>query len=376
MRWINFILATAMLAGTIIGVGVFGLPYVASQAGLAPAFFYLAVLTGVVVFIHLIYGEIVLRTKTKHRLPGYAQVYLGQTGRWLAAVIFFVSLYLALLAYLLIGGEFLSALVSNWYPITSASGTLILAVFGFGLVFLGLKLSGIFELLMTAVLVVMILGLVFYGFGFMEKSNLTLFESGPALFLPYGVILFSLAGGSAFPEIRNFFARGRILKKAIICGTVIPAIVYGLFILVVVGISGKNTSVEAVGGLTPFFGSGFMKYAAMIGVLAVITSFLTLGLNIKNSLRLDFKLPHFLSFVLTAGVPLALYFLGWNDFIKILSFAGAVLGGLEGILLLVIWNQARLKGDREPEYALKNSRLMQLVLFAILVLGVFYQLMY
>ena len=119
-----------------------------------------------------------------------------------------------------------------------------------------------------------------------------------------------------------------------------------------------------------------MKYAATIGFLAVITSFLTLGLNIKNSLRLDFKLPHFLSFVLTAGVPLALYFLGWNDFIKILSFAGAVLGGLEGILLLVIWNQARLKGDREPEYALKNSRLMQLVLFAILVLGVFYQLMY
>lgn len=376
MRWFNFILATAMLAGTIIGAGVFGLPYVASQAGLAPAFFYLVILTVVVVAIHLIYGEIVLRTKTKHRLPGYARIYLGQTGRWLATVIFFVSLYLALLAYLLIGGEFLSVLVSGWHSITPALSTLILAIFGFGLIFFGLKLSGIFELLMTAVLITMMLGLVFYGFDFVNSGNLTLFESSAAIFLPYGVILFSLSGGSAIPEIRNFFGRGRTLKKAIICGTIIPAIVYGLFMLVVVGISGRNTSAEAIKGLASFLGNGFVKYGAAVGFLAVITSFLTLGLNIKNSLRLDFKLPHFLSFVLTAGVPLALYFSGWNNFIKILSFSGAVMGGLEGILLLVIWNKARLKGDREPEYVLGISRLMQLVLFAILVLGVFYQFMH
>ncbi len=371
-------MAVATLAGTIIGVGMFGLPYAASQAGFKLTLIYLFLLGIIVTVVHLIYGEIVLRTKEKHRLPGYAQTYLGRWGRTAASVIFFTTLYLALLAYLLIGGEFLRVILSGWWNISSAAGVILVAVFGFGVVFKGLKLTGFLEFALTTLLIGLILGLAGYAFKFAETANFSLLESGGDVFLPYGLILFALAGGSAIPEIQNFFRTGRknYLKWAIILGTFIPVLIYGVFITAVLGISGPATSTEAVKGLLPYFGPTLIKYAALVGFLAVITSFFTIGLNIKNSLIFDFKFPRALSFLFTAGAPLVLFFYGFKNFISILSFSGAVLGGLEGLLLILIWRQARRRSTRAPEYSLQLGTGLQLILALVFLAGLVYEILY
>lgn len=373
-------LAVAMLTGTIIGVGMFGLPFTASRSGFLWFFLYLAGLAAVVTAMHLIYGEIVLRTNRQHRLPGYARIYLGRWGQGLATVVFFVTMYLALLAYLLIGGEFLSIILSSIFSIavSPAASAMILAVIGFGIVFIGLKITGVFEFIMTVGLVGLILGVTIYGFSFIDKDNLTLVNQSANLFLPYGIILFSLSGGSAIPEIRNFFGRGRahLFKKVIIAGTVISAAVYGFFTWTVVGISGPATTTEAIRGLAPFLGRNFLIYGAVIGFLAVITSFFTIALNVKNSLNFDFGLSRNLSFALTAAIPLGLYLSGFNNFIKILSFSGAVMGGGEGLLLIALWRRARKKGQREPEYSLKLKFVGQLILVLVFLAGIFYEVFY
>ncbi|MEK7078146.1 MAG: aromatic amino acid transport family protein [Patescibacteria group bacterium] len=373
---INFILAAATLIGTIIGVGMFGLPYAASQAGFKLTLIYLFLLGIIVTVVHLIYGEIVLRTKEKHRLPGYAQIYLGSLGKTLATFIFFTTLYLALLAYLLIGGEFLSIIFSGWFNFSATTGALILAGLGFGVVFKGLKLTGAFEFFMTSALIILIVGLSIFSLKSIDPANWNLKSSD--IFLPYGLILFALAGGSAIPEIKGFFRTGRknYLKWAIIIGTFIPVMVYAIFISVVLGVSGPATSTEAVKGLLPYFGPILVKYAALIGFLAVITSFFTVGLNIKNSLFFDFKFPRALSFLLTAGAPLILFFSGFKNFINILSFSGAILGGLEGILLILIWRQARRRSTQTPEYSLKLGTGLQLTLALVFLAGIVYEVMY
>lgn len=374
----QFFLAATTLIGTIIGVGVFGLPYVAAQGGWGLTLIYLVVLGGVVTLAHLIYGEIILRTKAQHRLVGYAEVYLGRLGKIAASVIFFVTLYLALLAYLLIGGEFLRVMLGGWWNMSSTAGVMLVAVFGFGVVFKGLKLAGFLEAALTTLLVGLILGLASYGFRFAETANFSLLKPTGDYFLPYGVILFALAGGSAIPEIRNFLAgrRGRVLKSVIILGTLIPVLVYAVFVTAVLGVSGSQTSPEALAGLAPILGSTFVKYGALIGFLAVITSFFTIGLNIKNSFMLDFGLPKFLSRFLTAAVPLGLFFYGHNDFISILAFTGAVLGGLEGLLLIILWRRARKGGDRAPEYRLNLSKPILALVALIFLAGVTYQFVY
>ena len=77
----NFLFALSVLLGTIVGAGIFGIPYVISKSGMIPGFFYFLILGGAVLLIHLFFGEIILRTKGEHRLVGLAQRYLGRWGR-------------------------------------------------------------------------------------------------------------------------------------------------------------------------------------------------------------------------------------------------------------------------------------------------------
>src|SRR3989339_612129 len=82
----NFFYAVAILIGMIIGAGIFGIPYVVAQAGFAVGLFYLVLLGGAVMLLHLFYGEIVLRTKQEHRLIGYAAKYLGKEAKKIATL--------------------------------------------------------------------------------------------------------------------------------------------------------------------------------------------------------------------------------------------------------------------------------------------------
>ena len=373
----NFILAVSTLVGTIIGVGMFGLPYAAKISGFGPVIFYLVLLGILVTLLHLMYGEVVLRTSTKHRLAGYAEIYFGSKGKIVGSVIFFINLYLALLDYLVVGGEFLKNIFSGFLNFSPQTGTLLLALIGFAVVFKGIKLAGVTDFFMTAILILMVFGIGFFGYSTIDSKNLINFASKDSLFFPYGIVLFSLAGGSAIPEIRSFFKTNvKNYAKAIILGTAIPILIYAVFTFIIFSISGTFTSKEAISGLANFLGNGFVRYGAIVGFLAVITSFFTIGLNLKNSFRFDFKLPVFVSFVLTVGIPLYLFFSGFADFITIISLAGGVIGGLEALLIISLWIKSRKKSERIPEYSLKLRPVIVGLLVLVFSLAIFYELIY
>jgi len=76
----NFFFAVSTLVGAIVGLGMFGIPYTVSRAGFFIGLGYLIVLGIVALLIHLMYGEVVERTRGRHRLTGYTAKYLGE--RW------------------------------------------------------------------------------------------------------------------------------------------------------------------------------------------------------------------------------------------------------------------------------------------------------
>ena len=86
----NSLYAFATLTGTIIGVGLFSLPYITSRVGIWVMLGYLLVLGTVVLMVHLMYGEITLRTDAVCRLPGYAGRYLGN---WAKVLAFFYQVF-------------------------------------------------------------------------------------------------------------------------------------------------------------------------------------------------------------------------------------------------------------------------------------------
>ena len=103
----NYLLyrGAAVLAGATIGIGFFSLPLTVFRFGLGKSLAaYLAALA-VMLCLNVLYSRLVLAAAGDHQLAGYGKIYLGKRGFFLGALVMVVSLYGALLAYLVKFGQ-------------------------------------------------------------------------------------------------------------------------------------------------------------------------------------------------------------------------------------------------------------------------------
>lgn len=361
--------AVSSLIGTIIGVGIFALPFVVAKIGFWAGIFYLFFLGGLNLITNLIYGELILRTPGDHQLTGYVNIYLGKKGKVFATLALFLSLYGALLAYLIKIGEFLT-LIFKGEPLV---WSLIFFTIAFLIILLGIKTVAIFEGFSVFGLLLLILVLGFVGFpeinvlNFASPTNLSYF------FLPFGVILFALAGSSVIPEMEEILREEpQNLKKAIFWGSTIPVFIYLFFVIVVMGISGSATSDDAISGLIGYLPEWIIVLGAGIGVLAIITSYLTLGYVLEEVWFRDFKIKRPFSVVLASFPALFLFLVGAKSFVAVLEFSGAISGGIIGILILSAFEKAKKLGKREPVYIIKVPKLFLFLFYLIFFLGIFF----
>ncbi|MBI4138190.1 MAG: amino acid permease [Candidatus Wildermuthbacteria bacterium] len=371
--------AFSTLLGTIIGAGMFGLPFVVQKVGVIPALFYFLALGGAVTLIHLFFGEICLRTIRKSRLVGYASVYLGPAGKAAAVCSTVLGVTGALLAYIILGTHFLRILAGS-FPFV-LSETALAAVFWAALSFFvlrGIRAVAKAELVMVIILAGVLLLIFGAAIPRVRFDNLLWFGSD-GVFLPYGVILFALAGWSAVPEIAEMFKKRsekKRLDNVIIAASLVAAGVSFLFALVVAGVSGNGTSQDALSGLIPFLGGNIVFLGSVFGLVAIASSFMVLASYLKNSLVQDGKMPGWFAAVFTITAPMALFLAGLREFISVLGVLGAVFGLMEALLIIAIFIQARKKGDREPEYALRGVGILPIFLCFLLAGGAVAQFLY
>lgn len=374
----RFFNALAMLIGTIIGAGIFGLPYVAAKTGFFPVIIYLIVISAIVTLMHLLYGEVVLRTNGKHRMVGYAEIYLGKWGKRAATVSVILGSYAGLLIYIILSGIFLFGFLGDFLGGSPLFYSVIVFFASAFFIASGLKILSWIESVLSFLLIAAIFIFLVKGSYFVNVSNFSLPADWSQFFLPYGVLLFALTGGSVIPDMAAVLDDGeRRLKKTIIIGTLIPAIIYLLFIAVVFGISGANTTPDAIAGLKNVYGDGIVRIGALVGFLAVITSFLAFGINLKKTFQYDYKLSKMLSLLLALVVPFVIFLTGFNDFIRVIGFSGAVMGGIDGVLIILMYQKADRcgKGKRKPEYDIRTSKWLEYLLIIMFVLGIIYTIL-
>ncbi|MBL7147601.1 MAG: hypothetical protein ISS82_02140 [Nanoarchaeota archaeon] len=222
--------------------------------------------------------------------------------------------------------------------------------------------------------IVLIISLV--GFTKIDFNNLVSIDFS-YFFYPYGVMMFAFLGMAAIPEMKEELANNKKrLKKAIIIGSLIPLIVYILFAFIVVGVTGENTSKIATLGLSNVFGWQIVLFGNLFALFAVSTGFLALGLALKGMYNYDYKLNKTLSWFLVCFLPFIflLFFRSLADFRSVLNITGVLAGGLEGILLILIFFRAKKLGNRKPEYSLNKNYVIGCLIILMFVLGVIFGL--
>lgn len=348
-----FFYAVSILIGTIVGVGVFGIPFAFAKAGFFTGFLFLVFVGALSLAVNLIFGEIVLRTEKLHQFTGYANIYLGKWVGTLAGFAWFLSIYGALLAYVIVSGNFLFNIFISRFYIDPFVYSVLFFVFAALATLKGLKTVAWFEFFMVLFFSLIALLVFVFGIPKIDPANLATLANKEFWFLPYGVLLFAYAGFSAVP-IQKELLKGspRLLKKAILWGSLIPAALYLIFSVSIVGVAGDTTSPDVVSGLAGFLDYRIIFLISVFGLLAITTSFLALAFALIETFRLDFKFKKFGSWALAVFIPFLLFLFGVRNFIEVISLAGSVAIGIEGMILIMMYKKTKSAGARQPEYSL------------------------
>ncbi len=328
-----------MLAGTIIGAGIFSLPFVFKNYGLLAGITSLFIFSLVYALVYFIYADIVLRTEGEHRFVGYSKIYLGKTGFWAAVVIGLVQLLLVLTVYLILAPSFIGLIFGG----SHLSHLLFFWILSSILVLMNNKNVALSEFFIVSGIILIIFVVFCFGAGKLNFSAFSDFKFNLNSLGVIGPVLFALSGVMTIPEVVAYFKESssplKFLKRSLLLGGFLPALGYGAFVLGIIALS-KTVSADSVTGLIGQSPQWLIIFLGVLGFLSLVSSYVLVGLNTRHILEYDFSFSPSLAGFFVVSIPPILYLLGMRNFTEAVSFTGSVFIPLEIILLIFIWLRA------------------------------------
>lgn len=374
----NLLTPAWLLAGAIIGAGIFALPFVFEQAGTLAGLGYLVVFGLVFTVLHLMYADIIAKTGGEHFFSGYAKIYLGNYGFWLAIISSVFGLFLTLIAYLALSASFLNLIFSSAGAMPETFKILIFWFLGSLAIFMGVRKMSFLELFITSgVIFISVLLFIFGASHFGKVAAMPVFNFGN-LFFPYGIILFSFSGRVAIPAVINYFKKTNQpvsgAGKSIVLGSLMPAAVYALFVFGILGLSGA-VSEDAVSGL---IGAASPFVLALVGVFTLVSlwdSYVIVGMDIRDSLLHDLKFSKIISGIMIIFLPILFYFYGLRGFLALAGLVGGIFIAIEGVFICMMWLKS-LKLGNQRIFLKKLSPYVAHFLILVFIVGMVYELVY
>ncbi|OGY60780.1 MAG: hypothetical protein A3G58_02215 [Candidatus Colwellbacteria bacterium RIFCSPLOWO2_12_FULL_46_17] len=355
------VLPAGLLSSAIIGAGVFALPFVFYQAGFLIGLFYLTLFTVAFTAVHRMYAEVIENTEGRHGFVGYARIYFKKWGFATAIITTAIGFTLTLVAYVILAGEFIGLMS----PRLGELAPFIFWAVGSLSVIIPMKRFANLEFGLSLAMCLIIIVLFAVGVSYGEVHRVRLLNP-PSFFAPYGVVLFALAGRAAISAIYEYYERRKISKAklptAITIGTIIPAVVYVLFIIGVLSISGGSVTEDALSGLGEIARS-LLLLVGTLGLFALWTSYFILAREVKGIFVYDLKLGKVLSILAVVVLPIWLYTSGLTSFIGLLAIVGGVFLAIDSIMAILMYSK------------IKGWKLSTIALFIVFAIGALYEIM-
>lgn len=368
--------ATTAIVGTMVGVGIFGVPFVFAKAGFGIGLAWLIGIGAVVTLFYLMTAELILRTEGDHQLVGYAERWLGSWARRVVVFTSMLGIYGALLAYTIVISQFLHNVLSHFLTLDPQLYSILFTLALAPILLFRLRTVAFVEQAMTLLFIGIISVVLVTGIWHVEPSNFT-YVIRYYWFLPYGVLLFAFSAQTSIPIARRLL-RGdeRRLSTAIITAVSLTALLYAVFAVVVVGISGMATSPDALAGLFDSLGLPVIVLGSLFGILTISTSYLMLGTALVEIFHLDYKRRLFPAWLLTVVPPLLFYVSGFRNFIDVIGTVGAIALGAQALVFIAAYLRRERITERVPEIQLHLPVFVWYMLMVAFATGIVYSLIW
>ncbi|MBI5306128.1 hypothetical protein HZB04_00855 [Candidatus Wolfebacteria bacterium] len=191
-------------------------------------------------------------------------------------------------------------------------------------------------------------------------------------------------GRSAIPVLLGYFrnndqspAKGR---WPIILGSIALAFIYMVFVFGIFGLS-NGVSQDAVSGLVENLSPIILWILGVLGIISLWSTYIIIGRDIKKSLEHDFNLPLVFSGLVVVATPILFYMAGFQNFLQLVEFVGAIIIGLEGIFIILMWLQTQKCAELTQNNAENKilDRIHPLIIYFLLLVfaaGIVYKLIY
>lgn len=348
--------AVAIIVGANVGSGILGLAYSSRLAGWPILVLWLAVAGLFTTFSMLYVAESALRTKKPLQLPGLAEKYVGKVG----SVLIFISVCAnsigCMVAYTTGSGNILCTLLGlpNW------AGSLLFTVPCVLVVWFGLKATGLWEKFMSTGMVVL-LGIIVIASFLSGKADVSraVYANWTYAVPLLSSAIFCYIAQYAVPELaRGMRHTPKKLPVAIILGMFITGVLLAVVPLAVLSLTGAE-EVTQVATLAwgQALGTWALYTANIFALCAMMTSYWAVGGSMLTNIVDMFKLKdekdtktRLIAIACTVLPPFILAYAGFVSFVDAIGWAGTFGGVIMSIVPVLMLNNARKKGDIEPEW--------------------------
>ena len=348
--------AVAIIVGANVGSGILGLAYSSRLAGWPILVLWLAVAGLFTTFSMLYVAESALRTKKPLQLHGLAEKYVGKVG----SVLIFISVCAnsigCMVAYTTGSGNILCTLLGlpNW------AGSLLFTVPCVLVVWFGLKATGLWEKFMSTGMVVL-LGIIVIASFLSGKADVSraVYANWTYAVPLLSSAIFCYIAQYAVPELaRGMRHTPKKLPVAIILGMFITGVLLAVVALAVLSLTGAE-EVTQVATLAwgQALGTWALYTANIFALCAMMTSYWAVGGSMLTNIVDMFKLKdekdtktRLIAIACTVLPPFILAYAGLVSFVDAIGWAGTFGGVIMSIVPVLMLNNARKKGDIEPEW--------------------------
>lgn len=350
--------ASLLIAGCCIGAGMLGIPVVTAEAGFYPSLLFFILAWGFMTAAGLLLAKLVLSfNKPDIHLLSMAEATLGRSGKLAAWILFAFLFYAIMTAYVIAAGVLISGFTGlNFY--LSALG---LVAGMFVAIARGVRLIDSLNRYLLFGMVACYVLLVTFGLPSVSLDRLDRadFSAGWAA-LPILVICFGFH--NLIPSLATYLKQDfRLLKKAIITGSLISLTIYLMWEFVILGLVPEHSVAEWVeaeqkGELVTQVLADTVGSKTVVGLaqgfafLAIATSFLPVAFSfldfLKDGLQNIKQKASDKTLALAVLVPpLVLSLSDPHLFLEALDFAGGICTvGIFGILPAIMAAKRRVVG--------------------------------
>lgn len=368
-----------LIGGTAIGAGMLALPVLTAEAGFFPSSLLFIAIWAFTLFTALLIVEVNLSFEGEVNLISMTKTILGKRAATLCWIFFLLLLYSLTSAYLSGSGSIISEFVRVNFGFTiPAPFEPIIPLTLFGLfVMAGTHAVDQANRLFAAGLIITYIGLVAAALPEVMSSRFTIQNYG-LLFAAVPVAVTSFGFHIVIPTVVSYLEHNvKLIKKAVIMGSVIPLFVYLLWQFVILGVIPLEKARGALAegapitkALSDVVGAPWIVgFGVAFSFFAIVTSFLGVSLALFSFLKDGFQRKSKSIIFLTFLPPLVFVELFPHGFIKALQYAGVIVALISGILPAAMAYQARRVGRATPyRVAGGNGSLLFAILLSLLII--------